>query len=185
MKQWIRKISVTLALAVLELLLGILLLCNPVGLSSAVIIAAGLLLVLLGAYHLLQYTRLPREEAVKTWKLASGAGILTIGIVAVANQSWMVQIVGTLSALYSIMITASAFMKLQIAVDALRDGRKYWYLMGVSFLLTAVLSVLLLINPFAGNGIWIFAGIALILIAVLDGVYFVIGKKLHKKEESA
>ena len=76
-------------------------------------------------------------------------------------------------------------MKLQIAVDALRDGRKYWYLMGVSFLLTAVLSVLLLINPFAGNGIWIFAGIALILIAVLDGVYFVIGKKLHKKEESA
>ena len=52
MKDWIRKISVTLALAILELLLGILLLCNPVGFSSLVIVAAGLLLALIGAYHL-------------------------------------------------------------------------------------------------------------------------------------
>ncbi len=177
MKDWIKKISVTLALAILELLLGILLLCNPVGLSSIVIVAAGLLLILVGACHLYGYIRLSREEAARTWKLASGAGILTIGITAIANQHWMVQILGTLTALYAILVLASACMKLQIAVDAVRCSRKCWYLMAVSFLLSTVLAVLLLLNPFAENVIWVFTGIALIVIAVLDGVYFVLGRK--------
>ena len=177
MKDWIKKISVTLALAILELLLGILLLCNPVGLSSIVIVAAGLLLILAGAYHLYGYIRLSREEAAKTWKLASGAGILTLGITAIANQHWMVQILGTLTALYAILVLASAFMKLQMAVDAVRCSRKCWYLMAVSFLLSAVLAVLLLLNPFAENVVWVFTGIALIVIAVLDGVYFALGRK--------
>ena len=79
MKEWIKKISVSLMLAVCELLLGILLLVNPVGLTSFVIVALGVLLLLLGALHLFQYTRLPREEAAKTWKLASGAGLHCAG----------------------------------------------------------------------------------------------------------
>ena len=177
MKDWIKKISVTLALAILELLLGILLLCSPVGLSSIVIVAAGLLLILVGGYHLYGYIRLSREEAARTWKLASGAGILTLGITAIANQHWMVQILGTLTALYAILVLASAFMKLQMAVDAVRCSRKCWYLMAVSFLLSAALAVLLLLNPFAENVVWVFTGIALIVIAVLDGVYFALGRK--------
>ena len=48
MKQWIRKISISLALAVAEMALGILLLINPMGLASMVMIALGILLVLLG-----------------------------------------------------------------------------------------------------------------------------------------
>ncbi|MBR0217508.1 MAG: DUF308 domain-containing protein [Clostridia bacterium] len=176
MKDWIRKISVTLALAILELLLGILLLCNPVGFSSLVIVAAGLLLALIGAYHLYGYIRMSREEAAKTWKLASGAGILILGITAIINQHWMVQIMGTLTALYAILVLVSTFMKMQIAVDAVRCRRKCWYLMAVSFLLSAILAVLLLLNPFAENVIWVFTGIVLIVIAVLDGVYFAFGK---------
>lgn len=177
MKDWIRKISVTLALAVLELALGILILCNPVGLSSMIIVTAGILLALIGAYHLYQYIRLSREEAAKTWKLASGTGSLVLGITAIANHHWMVQILGTLTALYAVLVLVFAFMKLQIAVDAARCSRKCWYLMAVSVLLSAVLAVLLLLNPFAENVVWVFTGIALIVIAVLDGVYFALGKK--------
>ena len=114
MKEWIKKISVSLMLAVCELLLGILLLVNPVGLTSFVIVALGVLLLLLGALHLFQYTRLPREEAAKTWKLASGAGLLAIGISIIANQPWMVEMMGTLTTLYGIIVLAAAFMKLQI-----------------------------------------------------------------------
>ncbi len=180
MKEWIKKISVSLMLAVCELLLGILLLVNPVGLTSFVIVALGVLLLLLGALHLFQYIRLTREDAAETWKLASGAGLLAIGISIIANQPWMVEIMGTLTTLYGIIVLAAAFMKLQIAVDALRGKRPFWYLMAISFVVTAVLVTLLFIGVFAENAVWIVTGIALIVLAVLDAVYFILGRT--KKE---
>ena len=180
MKEWIKKISVSLMLAVCELLLGILLLVNPMGLTSFVIIALGVLLLLLGVLHLFQYIRLPREEAAKTWNLATGAGLLAIGISIIANQPWMLEMVGTLTTLYGIILLAAAFMKLQIAVDALRINRPFWYLMAISFVLTAVLSTLLFIGIFAESAVWTVTGIALIVLAVLDAVYFILGRR--KKE---
>ena len=149
MKELVKKISVSLMLAACELLLGILLLVNPMGLTSFVIIALGVLLLLLGALHLFQYIRLPREEAAKTWNLATGAGLSAIGISIIANQPRMLEIVGALTTLYGIILLVAAFMKLQMAVDALRIQRPFWYLMAISFALTVVLATLLFIGFFA------------------------------------
>ena len=55
MTDWIKKTSISLMLAVGEMLLGILLIINPVGLTSFVIIALGVLLLLLSALHLFRY----------------------------------------------------------------------------------------------------------------------------------
>ena len=184
MKNWTRKISVSLMLAVCELLLGILLLVNPVGLTSFVITALGVIVLILGALHLYQYIRLPREEAAKTWKLAIGTGLLAIGISVIVNQPWMVEMLGTLTTLYGIITLAAAFMKLQITVDALRGKRPYWYLMAISFLMTAVLATLLFVGTFAESAVWIMTGIILILLAVLDVVYFILGRRKKEKEES-
>ena len=180
MKNWTRKISVSLMLAVCELLLGILLLVNPVGLTSFVITALGVIVLLLGVLHLYRYIRLPREEAAQTWKLAIGTGLLAVGIFVMINQPWMVEMMGTLTTLYGIIVLAAAFMKLQIAVDALRGKRPFWYLMAISFVVTAVLVTLLFIGVFAENAVWIVTGIALIVLAVLDAVYFILGRT--KKE---
>ena len=74
------------------------------------------------------------------------------------------------------MISVAAFMKLQIAVDALRSRRPFWYLMGAGFLLTATVTALLFLRVFAEGTVWIFSGIFLIVLGVLDCVYFVLGK---------
>ena len=177
MKSLLQKVSVSLILAVCELALGLLLLINPVSLTSAVIIGMGVLLMVLGTFHLIHYIRLPLEEAVKTWKLASGAGILAIGISFIVNQGWMVQFLSSLTTLYACIALAGAFMKMQIAVDALRGNRPVWYLMAISFVLTAVLATLLFINPFAESAVWIITGIVLILLAILDAVYFILGRR--------
>ena len=178
MKDTIKKISVSLALAVCELLLGILLLVNPVGLTSGVIIVLGIGLIAMGAMQIYRYIRLPLQDAVKTWKLAVGLGLATLGICGIANQHWLVTILGTLTTLYGLMLLVTAFMKLQMAVDALRLKRNMWYLMGVSFLLSAALATVLFIQPFPAEAtLWIFTGIALIVIAVLDAVYFFMRRK--------
>ena len=177
MKQWIRKISISLALAVAEMALGILLLINPMGLASMVMIALGILLVLLGCLHTYEYIRLPREEALKTWKLSSGAGLLVLGIASLVNWQWMVQLIGTLTTLYGAILLVSAFMKLQMAIDALRGRRRWWYLMAISFACSAILATLLFAKVLTGMNVWTWVGILLIAVAVLDAAYFVLGRK--------
>lgn len=177
MKEWIKKISVSLMLAAGELVLGLLLLINPMGLTTFVIVALGIVGILLGAYHLYRYIRLPRVEAAKTWALATGAGFLAVGIAAVANQHWLVQLLGTLTTLYGALSLAAAFMKLQIGVDALRSNRPFWYLMAISFAVSAVLATLLFIQVFGEGTVWIVTGIVLLLLAILDGAYFILGRK--------
>lgn len=177
MKEWMKNISVSLFLAVCELLLGLSLLIDPAGLASVVITVSGILLILLGGLHLYQYVRMPREEAAQTWLLATGAGILAIGITFVSNQHWMVQMLGTLTTLYGILTLTAAFMKLQIGVDALRGKRPFWYLMAFSFVFTAVLATLLFINPFGDSIVWVFSGIVLLALAVLDATYFILGRR--------
>ncbi len=179
----IKKIGVSVMLAVVELLLGISLLIDAVGLSSIVIIVLGVLLILAGGYHLFRYARMPREEATQTWALAAGGALLAAGITAIANQHWLVQILGTLTALYGLLLLAATFMKLQIAVDAFRGKRTYWYLMAISFAATAVMATLLLLQVFPGSAVWIVTGIVLLLLAVLDVVYFFLGHPGRAKEK--
>ncbi len=176
MKDGIKKISFSVILAVCEVLLGLSLLIDPSGLASVVMIVCGVLLILLGGWNVYRYVRLPREEAALTWKLAVGAGLLAIGITFVTNQHWMVQMLGTLTTLYGILVLTGTFMKLQMGVDALRVKRPFWYLMVVSFLFTAVLATLLIVNPFGDGAIWIVGGIALLALAVLDAAYFFLGR---------
>ncbi len=182
MKNYLRKINVSLLLSVLELVLGILLLINPTGLTSVVVIVIGILLILLGLYHLFHYVRLPREEASHTWKLATGTGIMTIGIVTVANQGWLVEIVGAAASLYGIILLTFAFMKLQIMVDAIRGGRKQWYMMAACFLSSAILATLLFTGAFTAPFVWIFSGILLIMTAILGIVYFLLGRRSKPAE---
>ena len=180
MKEWVQKISVILVLAACELLLGILLLVNPVGLTGFVIMALGVLLMILGVINLFQYIRLPLAEAAKTWNLATGAGLLAIGLSVLGNQTWMQEMVGTQTTLYGLVLMIAAFMKLQITVDALRYKYAYWYLMAISFVATGVLAALLFGGVFAENVVWIVTGIAMIALALLDAAYFILGRR---KEE--
>ncbi len=172
-----RKISFSPILALFELFLGVLLLFDPIGLSSVVIIITGVLLTLLGAWNLFRYMRRTKEEATQSWDLATGAALITLGICAFANQKWFLQVAGSLTAMYGLMILVTAFMKLQIAVDALRSRRPFWYLMAISFLLSGAATAVLFLRPFADNVVWIFSGILLILLGLTDGAYYLLKKQ--------
>ncbi len=182
MKEMIRKISVILFLAACELLLGILLLINPIGLTTAVVIGLGVVLIALGIYNLIQYIRLPREEASQKWNLAQGAGFIALGIVAITQQPLVVQFLGTLTTLYGAITLALAFMKLQIMVDAFRVKKLNWHFMGISFLVATALAVLLITGVLAENVVWILTGIFLVIMSIVDVVYYVLSRKTRQPD---
>lgn len=183
MKDWFRKISVSLGMSVCELLLGIALLANPAGLASLVIVIAGVLLIAAGTLNVFRYLRLSREEAMQTWHLAHGAGFLAAGLIAICNQHWLVQVMGTLTTLYAIIVLVFAFMKLQIAVDAFRGGRPFWYLMAISTVCALIIAAMLFFHPFPETATWIVAGVMLFAVAVLDGAYFWLGRRRKPREQ--
>ena len=172
----VRKISFSPILALLELLLGAMLLIDAIGLSVAVIIAFGVSLVLAGLWRLLRYLRAGKEEAALSWDLASCAGLVFLGACAIVNQKWLMDAAGSLAVMYGVIVSVAAFMKLQIAVDALRSGRPFWYLMAAGFILTAAITALLFLRVFPESSVWIFSGIVLVALGVLDCVYFVLGR---------
>jgi UDP-N-acetylmuramyl pentapeptide phosphotransferase/UDP-N-acetylglucosamine-1-phosphate transferase len=49
-------------------------------------------------------------------------------------------------------------------------------MMGISFLATIILAVLLFVNPFTESAVWIVTGIVLLVLAVLDTLYFILGR---------
>ncbi len=177
MREFVRKFSVVLLLAAGELLLGILLLINPKGLTTAVVVGVGVVLIAVGIFKLFRYIRLPREEASRTWDLAEGAGCIALGIIAITHQPWLVQILDTLTALYGTLTLILAFMKLQITVDAIRGAKFRWQIMACSFLAITALAILLVTSVLPENVVWIITGIVLIIAAFADTIYFILSRK--------
>ena len=185
MRNALKKISATLLLSVGEVALGILLLVSPEGFTMAVVVAVGILFVVSGLLSIIGYLRLPKEEAMLTWKFSAGAAGITLGILAILYRDRIMQEFGMLTMVYGLVIMMLAFLKLQITVDALRARLHYWYLMLISFVLTTGVSLLLLKNIYAKEETaWLVTGIVLIVLAVFDAVYFIISHKEKPEHET-
>ncbi len=186
MKALMRKISYSLAIAVAELALGVLLLVSPGGFTAVLFTVVATVLIAAGVLSIVNYFRLPKEDSAKTWKLSAGAASICAGVLALTNSAWLVETFGVLTTVYGAIVLAFTFLKLQMAVDALRGGRRFWYLMAISVLLSVIMAALLILNPFGGeSAVWLFMGVALIVTATLDGVYFLLGRQERQAQQKA
>ncbi len=184
MRNVLKKISATLLLAVAEIALGILLLISPEGFTMAVIVAVGILFVISGLLNIIEYWRLPKEEAMQTWKFSAGAAGITLGVLGVVYRAQLMREFAMLTVIYGLVMIMLAYLKLQISVDGVRARIRHWYLMAFSFLLTTGFSLLLLCGIYRKEKTaWIVTGIALIAIAIFDSVYFLISHKDRSEPE--
>lgn len=163
---------------VFELLIGILLLINPVGFTSGIIIAFGLFLTAAGMISAIQYFRTDAETASRENGLAKGMTFALLGLFCVFKSEWFLGAFPLLTILYGILMLVCGICKVQWAVDMLRVKRQYWYIACISAAVTVVCAVVILANPFTATAVlWIFIGVTMIVEAVLDIVTFIFGKK--------
>ena len=149
MRNVLKKISATLLLALAEVALGILLLVSPEGFTMAVIVAVGILFVISGLVSIVEYIRLPKEEAMQTWKFSAGAAGITLGVLAVVYRNQLLKEIAMLTIVYGLVVMMLAFLKMQITVDGIRLRQHYWYLMSISFLATTLFALMLLANMYS------------------------------------
>lgn len=167
-----------LLMCIAEILIGILLLIDPVGFTAGILVVLGVVITILGIGSLVAYFRADPVEAAQKSGLAKGLLLVLLGLFCVFRFEWFIAAFPLLTAIYGILTLALGISKVQWAVDMLRLKQKYWFVAVIGAVLTLLFAALILANPFASTAIlWTFIAVTLIVEAAIDILTFIFGKR--------
>ncbi|MGN1399473.1 MAG: HdeD family acid-resistance protein [Erysipelotrichaceae bacterium] len=159
----------SIIMSLCEAIIGILLLINPIGFTTGIIVFVGIVLVILGIYNVVQYFKEDAQVAAVRQDLTFGLLDLLGGLFCIFNSRWFVTAFSLLTVLYGVAILVSGVAKVQWTVDMVRFKNKKWFWSAISALITVVCGFIILSNPFSSTTVlWMFIAIILIVEAVLD-----------------
>lgn len=165
-----------------ELVLGILLLINPVSFTSGIIVLLGVGILATGILFGYKYFRMNAEQAKKGNLLTWCILLILIGCFCILRTDWFIATFPVLTVIYGIIMLVAGVSKIQTMVDMLRLHNNKWFWAGINALVSIVCAIVILWSPFTSTAfLWIFAGVSLIVEAVLDIVTIFlayIGKKV-------
>ncbi len=169
-------------MSIVELIIGILLLIDPAGFTSGIIVVFGISLMICGLVNTVKYFRGQPEEAAGEQLLAKGLAQLLAGAFCAFCSGWFIAVFPVLTMIYGVVILFAGLTKIQWTVDMLRLKRKRWFLAMISASISVVCGLVIILSPFRTTAVlWMFTGISLIVEAVFDILAAVFG---NKQEES-
>lgn len=172
------------AMSLVELIIGILLLVNPVGFTSGIIVAFGIVLMIMGIGSMVKYFHTEPEEAAVSQSLVKGLIELLAGAFCAFNSHWFIVTFPVLTLVYGVVILITGLTKLQWMVDIIRMKRRRWFLAAISAAISIICGIVVITSPFSTTAIlWMFIGISLIVEAVFDMIGSVFGNREKKAEQ--
>jgi len=163
---------------VAEIIIGILLLIDPLGFTAGIIMTLGIILTILGLSCIAAYFRMEPETAAQTSGLMKGLMLTGGAFVCLFKTEWLIAAFPLITVFYGIVILIVGISKLQWAVDLLRLKQKYWFVALIGAILSVLFASVILMNPFASTGVlWTFIAVSLIVEAVMDILTFIFGRK--------
>ena len=174
----IRENAGVIALGLVEIVIGVLLLINPVGFTSGIIIGLGALLLGMGVLSIIRYFRMRPAEAAREQSLARGLGLAIGGLFCVLHSEWFIATFPLLTLLYGVFMLMTSLVRIQWTVDALRLKKSMWKWLGLSAALSLVLALLIIANPFTSvNVMWMLVAVSLIAEAAADIIAAIVAAK--------
>lgn len=174
----IKRSTGNLLMCLTEIIIGILLLINPVGFTSGIIITLGIMLAIMGIVSIVGYFRADPEEAAEKSGLAKGLVFVFLAFVCIFKTGWLIAAFPLITVFYGVLILVSGISKVQWAVDMLRQKQKYWFVALIGAVLSLVFAALVLANPFSSTVVlWTFIAVSLIIEAIVDILAFIFGRK--------
>ena len=159
----------SMAMSLVELIIGILLLVNPIGFTSGIIIAFGIVLMIMGVSKTIKYFRTEPEEAAVSQILVKGLLMLLAGAFCAFNSHWFIATFPVLTLVYGVVILITGITKVQWTIDIIRMKRSKWFWAAISAAISIVCGVVIITSPFSTTAVlWMFIGISLIVEAVFD-----------------
>ena len=172
-----------IVLCLFELIVGILLLINPVSFTTWIIMIAGIVMMILGLVEVVKYFRSGVKEGSLGQTLAKGLLFLLGGGFCVFKTEWFIVTFPVLTIIYGVIILVTGVGKIQLMVDMLRQKNKKWFWAAINAVVSIVCAIVILKSPFTSTaGLWMFTGVSLIAEGVLDIVTMIVGKKAPEGE---
>lgn len=161
---------------------GIILMLRPDISARVLCYLSGGLLIVCGIMKLIGYWSRDPYRLAFQFDLAFGLLSLVMGLVMVLHPSSVIRLV-----YFAIGVVAltDGLLKLQTALDARRFGIRKWWLITLTAVLTSLLGLLLILDPFAGGSLLLtMAGLTLLLEGILNLCVGICTVKVMKKEMS-
>lgn len=179
-RKWTDKLEgkwETILISLCEVVVGILLLVRPLKFTAGIIVAAGLFCIVLGlkygwTYFRTDIIRASAERDLFRCLLLAGSGMFLV-----FGSGWLSATQTVLDIVYGVALMVLSAEKIQWSVNLLRWQKPYWYVTGINAVVTIVMSILMLLNPFPNQIIWIVIGLALVVEAILDIVAIIFADK--------
>ena len=175
---FIKQNGSAIVAGLVELLIGILLFVDPVGFTSGILMAVGVIFLICGVVCLIHYFNTEPVQAALEQNFSKGLVMILLGSFLALRTQQAIALFPLLTHLYGVAILIIGVVKLQQGVDLLRLKARYWFLAGVNAVLAILFAALILSNPFASTIVlWRMAAISLIVEAVLDIVVLIMTRK--------
>ena len=164
----------------IEIIIGLIMIFNPVGLTTSILDVLGIALIILGIVYMFRYFREDPAAAAQKLYLFHGSVLIFAGGFLFIESEAIINGFPFLALIYGTGLMLAAFLRLQSAVDAIRQGKSWKFQVGYCAI-TIILAVVVLLNPF--HSILVLSrivGATLILIGVIDPAYEIIRLKNQK-----
>ena len=172
-------------MSLVKLIIGVLLLVNPVGFTSGIIVAFGVVLMTMGVGSIIKYFRTEPEEAAVNQSFVKGLVELLAGAFCAFNASWFLVTFPVLTLVYGVVILITGLTKLQWMMDIIRLKRRRWFLAAISAAVSIICGIIVITSPFSTTAVlWMFIGISLIIEAVFDIIAAIFGNKAEKEPDA-
>ena len=182
----IKRSFSSIGMSLVELIVGILLLINPVGFTSGIIITLGVALMLTGVVTAIRYFCVDAVEASTHQLLVKGLISLLAGAFCAFYPQWFFVTFPILTLVYGIAILIAGLTKLQWMIDMIRMKRSRWFFVAISAAASILCGIVIIRNPFASTAaVWMFIGISLIVEAILDTIGSIFGDRDRKSKDAA
>ena len=156
-------------ICIFEIVVGILLLINPIAFTTGIIVTVGIALLIIGLFSTIRYFRTEAAQAALGQYLVKGLAALLAGLFCLFKSHWFIITFPALTMLYGVAVLVTGLGKIQLTVDLIRKKHRKWFLAAISAVLSVVCAVVILNNPFTTTAVlWMFTGISLIAEAVID-----------------
>ncbi len=182
----IRQNGNAIIMCIVEIVVGILLLINPVGFTAGIIIAVGVALMVDGILNVVRYFRSSPDEAAVGQHLMRGLVSLLAGVFCTFNPQWFIITFPVIAILYGVAVLIGGLVKVQTAIDMFRLKNSKWWWGAISAGISIICAIIIINNPFTSTvALWWFTGLSLIAEAIFDVVTLIMSRKKDKSNEES
>jgi len=170
-------------LCLFEIVIGILLLINPIGFTEGIITTAGIVLLIIGLISVIKYFRTEAKEAATGQYLLKGLVEMVVGGFCAFKSGWFIVTFPALSLIYGVVVLITGLGKVQLTFDLIRGKNKKWFLAIISAIISIACGIVILNNPFTSAAVlWMFTGITLIVESIIDIITLIVSGSKSSEE---